>query len=269
MKIKKYVVSYIFLCLSLMSTSVAQDDETIITKAIKQMVEKVGSIETAEDVKKFLSYHTPNYTAIESGLLIDGSSGIKNVTLKDLEARMNRIVMNDKYQVVPKLEEINYIKILSNTAIVNTTISYSVNDGGEFLFSGSQNRTQTLVKTEEGWKIVREYIAEVRDNLQKYDCTYEVYEKDENSSILKVYYPAGDAFQSEYIDVEMEKLSSQNLLVSTDKGDQFQWDNETMIPTNARTDNGEKIKVTTLTGVYTELVRYYFSDRCVSARRSK
>ena len=263
------IVYAILLFLALPLFAISQSEEQAIENVVKEMAETVDNLKTNLDAQRYLGYFTPSYQAMRSDYLVDGSASHHTVTLETMKRRLQSFAMDINQSVDYKVDKINYVQVLGKTAIVNFTAKFSITDGGKLVFGGVQNVTQTMVNTDLGWKVSRSHITEVRDNMQKYTCKYELYSKGKDEALLQVHYPAGNTFQTEYIDVIVEETGSKNYQIQTSRGDQLSWQNGRLYLPDPNSNMTKTVAVTGITGVYSELVKYYHPDQCSDAEMSK
>ena len=258
----------LFLCVAFIPLH-AQDDEAQIRQLLHDLANSVNSAQTLQDAKNIRNFFTPAYTAIRTDFLPDGSTKSQNVTLDVMGTRISGFVSDVDQKVEYKLGNINFLKILGNTAVANYNADFSISNKGDLVYSGSSNTTSKLVKTDSGWKIASATTAEVRDNVQRYVCNYELFKKDNTSSLIKVTYPAGTNFQTEYINVDIQNIQDSRYIVKTDKGDQFDWVNGKIDLPNPETGMTQSLTAANEIGVYNQLVTHYYPHHCSGAERGK
>ena len=97
-------------------------------------------------------------------------------------------------------------------------------DTDEELFGGREIVTAHMKKTGAGWQIRDLYATEIRNDIRKYICPYEVFQKNTNEMVITVKYPNGKYFENEYLNVNFKELSGGNVSVQTNKGQECIWE---------------------------------------------
>lgn len=253
-----------------LSAGAQSNDEAEVREVIEGLVKAVDNLHGLQDARALTSFFTPNYQGIRTDYLPDGSTRGQTVDLETMGTRVGGFARDIDQNVDYKLDQINFLKILSGqTAVVNYNATFSLSNKGKVVYSGASNVTSKLVKTDQGWKIASSHTAEVRENIQQYICNYELYTKSEGEALLKVVYPAGTNFQTEFIDVKIENLQDKRFLVKTDRGDQFKWTNGKLELPNPATNMTASLTAGNEIAVYNELVKHYFPQHCSEAQRKK
>jgi len=263
---KLILTSTLFFVLAVFGGLQAQDDEQQIRSLLQEVSQLASNIKTPQDVQKLKSYYTPNYSAIRTDYLVDGSHSSTSTTMEGVGSRLSGVSTDIDQTLEYKIDQISYLKVLGNTAVVNYTAPFSLSNKGEVVFGGTQVITARLVKTDTGWKISSSTVAEVRDNIQKYVCNYELYSKDASTALLKVQYPTGTAFATEFADITIEDIGNKSFIVKINNRDQFRWDNGKLELPGREGAPTKMITAGTRTAVYSELIKYYFPQQCPDAK---
>jgi len=270
MKITRYFLLLLLSTATLLSTSAQGTDEAEVRAVIEGLVKAVDNVHGLQDAKALNSFFTPSYQGIRTDYLPDGSTKGQTIDLEAMDTRVGGFARDIDQDVDYKLDKINFLKILNGqTAVVNYNATFSLSNKGNLVYSGASNVTSKLVKTDTGWKIASSHTAEVRDNVQQYVCNYELYTKGEGEALIKVIYPAGTNFETEFIDVAIENLQDKRFLVKTDQGDQFKWTNGKLELPNPATNMTASLTANNEIAVYNELVKHYFPQHCNGAQRKK
>ena len=259
------LTSAFLLLLASVTTLRAQSDEQQIRDLLHEVSALVSNIRTPQDLQRLRNFYTPNYTAIRTDYLVDGSHSSTTVSMESIGDRLRGVSTDIDQRVEYKIDDINYIKVLGNTAVVNYVAPFSIINKGEVVFSGAQVITARLVRTDTGWKIASSTVAEVRDNIQKYVCNYQLYSKDASTALLKISYPTGMAFETEFADVSFEDIGSKNFIVKVNNHDQFRWDNGKLELPGRDGMPMKTVTAGTRTAVYSELIKHYFPQHCPDA----
>lgn len=265
----KKLLLFIPFCL-LMITGTAQesstmDDEAQIRTLINEVIDLVDGLSSPSQAKELLSYYTPNYNAIRTDYLVDGTYKSSATSQENMGLRLSRFATNTGQRVEYKLDKIHYLKVLGNTSVANYSVNYSTYNKSDKLVSGTQIITARLVKTDSGWKIQSAHIAEIRDDIQRSVCNYEVFTKDKNNYLLQVHYPAGAFFMQDYLNVKFTETGSAAATVTTDQGE-FRWESKKLYLPKEGSGN-RIINAGNRETVMAELVQYYYPNQCATVQK--
>ena len=270
MKIKHFFLLMLLSTAGFLTVEAQSDDEAKVRAVIEGFVRAVDNLQGLQNARALNNFFTPSYQGIRTDYLPDGSTNSQSIDLEAVGTRVGGFARDIDQNVDFKLDKINFLKILGGqTAVVNYNTTFSLSNKGKVVYSGASNVTSKLVKTDTGWKIASTHTAEVRENIQQYVCNYELYTKSEEEALIKVIYPAGTNFQTEFIDVTIENLQDKRFLVKTDRGDQFKWTNGKLELPNPATNMTTSLTAGNQIAVYNELVKHYFPQNCPDAQRKK
>lgn len=251
------------------ATGQATSAEQEIRALINDYVQKVDGMKNVQDAKNITQLFTPGFKSIRTDFLVDGTYKGQSIDGEQVFERLNSFASNIDQDVDLRLENINFLKVLGNkTAVVNYTVNFTLFNKKEELVSGSQNITSTIVNTDNGWKIANSHISEVRENIKKSMCNYEVFAKDQNAALLKVNVPAGSTFNTEFLDVELEETGSNSFIVSTDQGE-LMWENNKLTMPETGSNVMKNVTVSNRMALYGELVKHFFPEQCASVQLIK
>lgn len=268
-KMKKLLLFIPFCLLMLTGTaqeSSTKDDEAQIRTLINKVIDLVDGLSSPSQAKELLSYYTPNYTAIRTDYLVDGTYKSNTTSQENMSTRLNRFATNIDQRVEYKLDNIHYLKVLGKTAVANYSVNFSTYNKSEKLIGGTQIITARLVKTDSGWKTQSAHVTEVRDDIQRSVCNYEVFTKDKNNYLLQVHYPAGTFFMQDYLNIKFTETGSAAATVTTDQGE-FRWEsNKLYLPKEG--GGNQVINAGNRETVMAELVKYYYPNQCATVQKA-
>ncbi len=267
MKIFSYLFPILFIAIA--GPSLAQEAEQEIRQIIQQRAKHINSMRNPLDVKEYMDIFTPTYTAMRSDYLVDGTVNHSTVTKESMQNRINSYALNEKNPLSYTLDKINFINVLGTTAVANYTGNFEVRSNGAVTLGGFQNVTSTFVKTNQGWKISRSHITEVRTTMQQYTCKFQMFTQNKESFMAKVSYPIGSSFETDFLEVDLDDMGGNNYMLNTSKGDQFAWENGTLKIPNAKTGVIRSAVATSPPAVFRELIKYYFPQNCPEAELEK
>jgi len=253
------------------SATAQSSDIQDVTHLVMHRAELMNLASSSPRSSELIDMYTDDFESTRMIYLPDGQ--VRKVT-GDL-ARLKSIVSNyndsQATRVVSKVDTIHYINVLGNTAIVIFSGNYSMieTETNTALYDGLVITTMYLRRSPNGWKIADQFTTEVRGNINKYPCAYELYQKDANEMLVSVKVPDGQAFAQQYVDINFSELSPGVTLVKTSQGDEFAWEGN-----NLR--NLREGAATTFTGranskpaVCEQMVMYYFGNTCSGVKLEK
>jgi|GEM_PF-3011591 len=266
---KKLLLSIPF-CLLLISGAAQEgssaEDEAQIRALINEIVDLVDGLSSPVEAKQLYAYYTPNYTAIRTDYLIDGTFKSSSIDEETFKMRVTPFSTDIDQRVEYKLDNIHYLKVLGKTAIANYTANFSTYNKSDKLVGGTQVITARLVKTDSGWKIQSTHVAEVRDDMQRALCNYEVFAKDKNNYLLQVYYPAGTFFQQDHLNIKFTETGTAAATITTDQNE-FRWESQKLYLPKENGGN-QIINAGNRETVMAELVKYYYPNQCATVQKA-
>jgi len=265
------LLSYLFVCLFLCAATLGstQGNEQEIRKIIQERANLINSMRNPLDVKKYMDILTPNYTATRSDYLVDGTVNHTMVTKESMQNRINSYALNSNNPLTYTLDKINFINVLGSTAVANYTGKFEIKSNGKVTLGGFQNVTTTFVNTNQGWKISRSQITEVRTTMTQYTCKFQMFTQNKESFMAKVSYPTGSSFETDFLEVDLDDMGGNNYMLNTNKADQFEGNNGTLKIPSLQTGVMRSAVATSPPAVFRELIKYYYPQNCPEASLEK
>ena len=214
------------------------DDDQAIREVINKRHELINLAKSRPVISELLNLHTKEYVQVTSIYTPDGGVSRRESDLDGAKRILSHYSDAGDVQYVTNVENIAFSQVFDRSAVVIYRASYAMNDAntGQEMYSGNQIITANLKKTPDGWKYNDIYTTELRLNISKYPCGYELYQKDANELLTNVKLPAGGAFKNEYIDIRFHETKPGFFIVQTDRGDEFSWENNVLRATISNDD---------------------------------
>jgi len=261
----------ITLGLALPSSYGQSEDEQEIAELIKTREELINLAKSTPRISELVNLHTSDFVSVNTVYLPDGSFTRKERDLDGWKTVLSHYADAGDLQYEVSFENLAFAQVYERTAVAIYRISYEMKDVWDksVLYGGDQIITANFRKTPDGWKYRDIYVTELRSTINKYPCTYELYQKDANEMLVNVKVPAGSEFRNEYIDVRFKELKPGLNIIHTDKGDEFSWENN-VLRASASSESAEIIgRPNSKTAVCDDLIMYYHSTHCADARMNK
>jgi ketosteroid isomerase-like protein len=150
-----------------------------IVNLLKEFEYAVDHFTGSSDISKLISFYSDNYSMERMEYSIDGTGKRVKLGFDEFKQNIMRAAENEDEEITYEISDINYVQVVGFGAVANFNANFSINEDGEKLFSGTRNTTLQMKKTPGGWKIVHSYVTEVRDDIVKYLCTYNLFQKTE------------------------------------------------------------------------------------------
>ena len=246
-------------------------DEQAISEVINKRHDLINLAKSTPRISELLNLHTSDYVQINTVYTPDGEVSRRESDLSAVKRVLSHYSDAGDVQYETNVDNIAFSQIYERSAVAIYRASYSMNDvlSGNEMYSGTQIITANLKKTPDGWKFRDIYTTELRTNINKYPCGYELYQKDANELLVSVKVPAGSVFKNEYIDIRFNETKPGFFIVQTDRGDEFSWENNVLRSTMSNDDAEIAGRPNSKTGVCEGIIMYYHSDVCSDTRMTK
>lgn len=245
--------------------------EAEITNLIQHRIDLINLAHSAPRSAELVNLHAKEFQASNTTYLPDGTFEQRTLSLEDFKRVLSNYADSDSHKFSIKLNDIPFIRVFDKTGVAIYTASYTMNDmvSGQPLYGSDQIITVHVKSTPDGWKFVDQHVTEIRDKINKYPCTYELYQKDENEMLVNVKFPAGNTFKHEYIDINFNEVSSGVYMVRTNVGDEFAWENNTLRALTSDNSSELTSRPNSKYAVCKDIVMYYHSGSCSDLRQDK
>ncbi len=200
------LLSALLVTISMQFSSAQSDDEALLN-LIEQRHELINIAKSTPRIPDLVNLHTSDFVSVSTVYMPDGSSSRRERDLNAWKKVLSNYSDAGDLEYNTKVENIAFSQIFEKTAVVIYRTSYTMQDVWDksVLYGGDQIVTANFRKTPDGWKYRDIYITELRSTINKYPCTYELYQKDANELLVNVKLPAGHEFKNEYIDIRFKE----------------------------------------------------------------
>jgi hypothetical protein len=261
----------LFFAMSIQNTSAQTADEEALVQLIQKRQELINIAKSTPRIPELVNLHTPDFVSVTTAYLPDGTSTRKERDLTNWKEVLSNYANAGDLEYHTKLENIAFSQVFEKSAVVIYRSSYVMKDVWDKseLYGGDQIITANFRKTPDGWKYRDIYITELTNKINKFPCTYELYQKDADVLLVNVKLPSGNEFKNEYIDIRFSEPKPGLNIIRTDKGDEFSWENNVLRATISNDSSAIVGRPNSKTGVCDELIMHYHGQVCSNVRMTK
>lgn len=247
------------------------DDEVAIKALIERRAELINLAKSTPRVTDLFKLHTSTFRTITAVYTPDGEVQRTDADMAMLKRILSNYSDSGDQQYVTTIKNIAYSQIYDRSAVVIYAVEYKMinAENHKTMYGGDQIVTANLKKTADGWKFNDMYITEIRSTVNRYPCSYELYQKDASELLVSVKVPAGSQFKNQYIDIRFTDAGGGTYIVQTDRGDEFTWENNVLRATMSNNATAITDRPNSKSGVAESIIMYYNRAVCSATIQQK
>ncbi len=249
----------------------AQEDQVAVLKdMIIRSYQDLGSLNTETGLSYQRNTFLTDDYKVHKRVFYNGEVLVNDIVdrssyLKDLDDQDSQVLSDEALE----LGEIDFIQVTGDLGIASFQVDITYKEDDLVIYKAKETRIDRFRKEGGQWKYYSSNSDIIVTDINRSDCTYHLFSDGGSNVYLKVFYPSGQMFDSDFLEVQFKDLGRDDYEIRTNKGEPLLWQDGSLSSYENSKTTITPVKAKSRVEVAEALVLQYWKAQCANVKSVK